>query len=469
MMALCSLDDEFNTELEAAGKTIGAALSFDEALHRCWQEAQRLARGFEDMHYGWIAQSLIQIVKAQRDWPARQLEDIEHLIRVGARSQDAGLAKRPSGSNGHNGVGAGTEALAPGERSQKQTGGKKPRFTLVRFEDITVNRDPVYLIDGLIPRGGLIVVWGPPKCGKSFWLLDGVMHIALGWPYHGRSIQQGSIVYLALEGGSGFTRRVEAFKQHHRVANAPFFLITDRANLITDHRALIEDIRNQTRSETPVLVAIDTLNRSLGGSESKDEDMAKYIQAADAIREAFGCAVVIVHHCGVDESRPRGHTSLGGAVDAQIAIRRDAAGNVVAEVEWMKDGPEGDRVVSRLDHVDLGLDNAGKPIGSLVILPEDAGPIAKERPTAKMPKAAQIALRALAEAITERGEVPPASNHIPGGIKTVSVSVWRQQAYLRGISESNEDRARQQAFKRAFERLIATGRVGIWDGEVWLP
>jgi hypothetical protein len=38
---------------------------------------------------------------------------------------------------------------------------------------------------------------------------------------------------------------------------------------------------------------LDTLNRSLAGSESDDEDMAAYVKAADAIREAFGCAVVI--------------------------------------------------------------------------------------------------------------------------------------------------------------------------------
>ena len=60
----------------------------------------------------------------------------------------------------------------------------------------------------------------------------------------------------------------------------------------------------------PAAVAIDTLNRSLAGSESSDEDMAAYIRAADAIRDAFNCAVVIVHHCGHEGTRPRGHLSL---------------------------------------------------------------------------------------------------------------------------------------------------------------
>jgi hypothetical protein len=53
-------------------------------------------------------------------------------------------------------------------------------------------------------------------------------------------------------------------------------------------------------------------------------------------------------------------------------------------------------------------------------------------------------------------------------VKVVNVSTWRQQAYRRGISTSEQDRAKQQAFKRASEHLIAGGRVGIWDESVWL-
>ena len=33
--------------------------------------------------------------------------------------------------------------------------------------------------------------------------------------------------------------------------------------------------------------------------------MGAYIKAADYLRDAFGCLVLLVHHCGVDASRPR--------------------------------------------------------------------------------------------------------------------------------------------------------------------
>ena len=87
------------------------------------------------------------------------------------------------------------------------------------------------------------------------------------------------------------------------------------------------------------------------------------------MREAFECAVIIVHHCGVDGTRPRGHTSLTGTVDAQLAVKRDVADNVLVTVEHMKDGPEGDVIGSRLERVELGVDEDGDPITSCVIVP----------------------------------------------------------------------------------------------------
>ena len=84
-----------------------------------------------------------------------------------------------------------------------------------------------------------------------------------------------------------------------------------------------------------------------------------------------------------------------------------------------------------------------------------------------MPKGAQIALRALAEAIDEVGNLMPASNHIPARTKTVTFEQWRNYSYRRGISASNEPRAKQQAFKRASEYLIGEENVGAWDNQVW--
>jgi hypothetical protein len=251
--------------------------------------------------------------------------------------------------------------------------GAAARIKLTPFEALKPGTDRPYLIKNLVPRVGLTVIWGPPKSGKSFWTFDMVMHVALGWPYRNRRVDQGAVVYLACEGQSGLRNRAEAFRQKRLAEQAeavPFYLAPMALDLASDQAALVAAI-NATGVK-PVTVVIDTLNRSLAGSESSDEDMGAYIKAADAIREAFDCAVLIVHHCGVNDSRPRGHTSLTGAADAQLAVKRDPNGTILVTVEWMKDGAgEGETIASRLETVEVGLDEDGEPITSCVVIEEE--------------------------------------------------------------------------------------------------
>ena len=346
------------------------------------------------------------------------------------------------------------------------SGGVAPqRFTLTRFDAVQLSTTAAYLVKGLIPAEGLIIVWGPPKCGKSFWTFDLVMHVAVAEPYRGRRVQQGAVVYLALEGGHGFRARIEAWRRQHQITDAPFYLITDRTDLVKDHGELIDAIRAQAAPDRPRLVVIDTLNRSLAGSESKDEDMAAYIRAADAIREAFNCAVIIVHHCGVDGTRPRGHTSLTGAADAQLSVTRNTLGNIVVTVEWMKDGPEGDVIYSALEPVQLENDDDGEPITSCVIVPVEGEP---ERPatTRKLSPKQQLALRALAECVDDRGQPPPSASALPPGIKAVPLAGWREQL-LRGAVIDPEGKNPRSDFKRLYQALRARGLIGLDQGFVW--
>jgi len=237
--------------------------------------------------------------------------------------------------------------------------------------------------------------------------------------------------------------------------------------LVADHQALIAVIRATIRVVPPAAIVIDALNRSLAGSESDDRDMAAYVKAADAIRDAFNCAVVIVHHCGHEGTRPRGHSSLIGAVDAQIAVKRDAADNIIATVELMKDGSQGDEFSSRLEVVEIGIDDDGDLITSCVVAPiEGLAPSCKDK-AAKLTKGAKIALDALHEVVSDYGAVPPASTHIPAGVKCAMIDQWREYALRRGISTSDKESATRMAFNRATESLVAARRVAIWDDYAW--
>ncbi len=370
------------------------------------------------------------------------------------RERKARLVREPAAPQGN-----GFDAVTQGKR-----------FELIPFDKIAFDTTPAYLIKGIVPRVGLCVFWGPPKCGKSFLTFDLLLHVALGWKYRGRKIRQGAVVYCALEGGEAFKNRVQAFRLARLAETAsevPFHLIASPISLVTDQATLIASIRATLGAIRPAAIAIDTLNRSLAGSESDDRDMAAYVKAADAIRDAFDCIVIIVHHCGHEGTRPRGHSSLMGAADAQIAVKRDATDNIIATVELMKDGPQGDEFASKLEVVEVGIDDDGDKITSCVIVPVEGLAPARGQSRTTLTKSAKIALEALHEAIGECGQVPPASNHIPAGVKCITQDQWRDYAYRQGISGSDEPRPRQLAFRRAHETLVAAKKVTVWEPFVW--
>jgi AAA domain len=357
-------------------------------------------------------------------------------------------------------------------KDQHRTGSASPcRFKLQPFAEIGRQIGAPYLIKDMIPREGLVVVWGAPKCGKSFLICDALLHVALGWEYRGRRVAQGVVVYVCLEGERGISSRIEAFRRRRlgdsEPSDVPFYVVTTRLDMASDHSQLITEIQAQLGKADPVMaIVIDTLNRSLAGSESSDEDMGAYVRACDAVREAFGCAVIVVHHCGHEATRPRGHTSLLGAADAQIAVKRDTDDNIVAIVEYMKDGAAGAETISRLVVVELGQDEDGDPISSCVVEPVDgAAPRPHRRPKSLAP-ALKLALDKFDDLMAREGKPPPPSEHIPERVPVISLDAWRK--HLRATGAIPEDGAAQRkGWQRAREGLIEAGLIGQYEGWLW--
>jgi hypothetical protein len=191
--------------------------------------------------------------------------------------------------------------------------------------------------------------------------------------------------------------------------------------------------------------------------------MGLYVRAADAIREAFGCAVIVIHHCGTEGTRPRGHTSLTGAADAQISVKRDDLKNIIAKVEYMKDGPEGDELVSSLELVDVGTDDDGDKITSCVVRPATSIGV-KVKATGQ----AAIARRILQDTIADEGAIPPLSSNIPPNTQTCSEKSWRAACYAKMFETDTPQTTKQKAFVRVRTTLLLQNFVGKYDDHIWL-
>jgi len=82
-------------------------------------------------------------------------------------------------------------------------------------------------------------------------------------------VQKGPVVDVALEGGRGFTHRVEAFRRRHDVTDAPFYLITDRTDLGPSGSGLTRCSASQRRLvEGSVMLVAEAFSDQAASSKS---------------------------------------------------------------------------------------------------------------------------------------------------------------------------------------------------------
>jgi KaiC/GvpD/RAD55 family RecA-like ATPase len=346
------------------------------------------------------------------------------------------------------------------------------KLELVRFADMRPRLDGRPLVRGLIERDQISVIYGEAGCGKTFLALDLALHIAAGLNCFGRKVEQGAVVYVAAEAGRSIINRVVAWRTARGLDkhDLPFAVVTSSIDLCHaeagDIERLIEAIRAAEIGPI-VLVIIDTVSRVLaGGNENSPDDMGALVRSLDRLRDELRCHVGAVHHAGKDTSKgSRGHSLLRCAVDTEVEVARDdATGISIATVTKQRDGPTEGQIAFRLRQIELGRDQDDEPVTSCVVEPTEELP--KGRQGKLSPAQARI-LELLVDAIARNGQTPPANGHIPANTACVSEQLWRECCYQGQITASDDQGAKQKAFKRAAEALIARGRVGKWGELVW--
>jgi len=194
--------------------------------------------------------------------------------------------------------------------------------------------EPVWLVDRML-TDGLTVMYGPPKAGKTFAALSMALHIASGSQWFGSKTERGPVLYVSGEGQGGLHKRIEGWKHATGIRTADMYVIPFPVRLGQhDHvSALIADaLAIRAR-----LVVIDTLARSMAGmDENSAQDMGKVVAGLGHLKAQTNAGVLILHHSGVEGTRPRGSTSLFGAADTLMRVDGDGT-NLTVYCEGMKD------------------------------------------------------------------------------------------------------------------------------------
>lgn len=240
------------------------------------------------------------------------------------------------------------------------------------FSDLMTWESPPQQIEPFWPLGSVACLYGLPGGGKTFFAQSAGYQISIGKNLldGAKHIEQGKVLYVSGEGRSGLGKRAHALVDSHGVMPKDFSFVTEGIDLL-DHnsRARFVDLVGQMK---PSLVVLDTLARTIGGGdENSASDMGKYIAAVDAIRDASGGSVLIVHHSNKSDARnERGSSALRGAADVMINCVKDRhSGVVTLRCEKSKDSAPFHPIHLRLEEVQL---SAYPGETSCVLVPSDA-------------------------------------------------------------------------------------------------
>lgn len=248
---------------------------------------------------------------------------------------------------------------------------------------IAARMDQAYLVKGWLLAGQVSMIVGPSNVGKSFLALDIAHHVALGKDWHGRKVDGGEVLYIAAEGGGTFGNRVVAINQEAEAAGGDLsrlrlwllsvpVALTGAATDVFALSGAVDWLKRVRGAADFRLIVIDTMSRTMGAAdENSAKDINDLIANVDALREATGAHILLVHHSGKDVSKgARGHSSLRAAVDTEIIIaREDDEKLIAAKIDKQRDGETGAIFRYRLRQVTLGTDQDGDPVTSCTCEP----------------------------------------------------------------------------------------------------
>lgn len=216
---------------------------------------------------------------------------------------------------------------------------------------------PSYLIDGIIPRSGLVGLYGLPGAAKTFLALDLAVHVATGLPWLERPVEAGNVLYVAAEGGSGIGIRLMALMIKYGLSVEDLSRISwlmESVPIDADADEMAILLERIVEADIPhlSLIVIDTLARCFDGDEVKTEDMGRFIKGVDMLRQHFGCAVLIIHHPRVGGDRERGNGAFRGAAECMMVLEKEDNA-LVLTCNKMKDDADFDPIYLELEIVPI--------------------------------------------------------------------------------------------------------------------
>lgn len=344
-------------------------------------------------------------------------------------------------------------AMQMGWQNQATPTSTNNKYKLLTGNDLRALPPVKWRLKGILPYEGLAAMYGPSASGKSFLGFDAGVAISEGTDWFGIRTTKSTVVYVALEGESGFKNRVAAWElENGRPLPQDMFMV-----LQPFHITKPEDV-NELAAAIPYgsVVIVDTLNRAAPTSdENSSKEMGEILEACKHLQALIGGLVVLIHHTGKDTTRgARGHSSFFAALDGAIEVERTATQRSWS-VAKAKDGQDGKSVPFELKSHVLGFDTDGDEITSCTIVPVQGNIFAKPQPKGQ---SQQSALKAIERHITSLAKPPLVMAGCPPN--TSGMKFEDAVTHLAGTLHDKPKNKRNNEARRLLKALADGGFVG---------
>lgn len=208
-------------------------------------------------------------------------------------------------------------------------------FTILNAKQLLATTDEEWIVDEILLRTDISMIYGAPGCGKTFIALDLIGSAITGrkWAEKFNIKKPLNVAYSTGEGLGSVRQRFNALFTRYEIdvdqlENFSFlgevpqlFEMQDPKNMNIFIEQWLSGVKSGLQKSLDILF-IDTLHTaSLGSNENCTKDMGLVINMCRQAQKKLGCAVVLIHHSSKDGSTERGSSSLRGGMDCMIEVK----------------------------------------------------------------------------------------------------------------------------------------------------
>lgn len=177
-----------------------------------------------------------------------------------------------------------------------------------------------WLVEGLLPAGGISILAARPKVGKSTLARHLALCAARGASFMERTVTKGAVFILDLEGKRGET--VNALRELGATEQDAIKVFCGMAP-----KGAFDQLREAALADHPALIIIDTMQRLARIANLNDySEVSIALDSYIALARETGAHVLLLHHQGRSEGSgvdaPMGSTAISGSVDTILTMRR---------------------------------------------------------------------------------------------------------------------------------------------------